>query len=155
MRDLLYKSRSTKKSSEAEGNEYLLGARCDAAEREHVVSCAGGRPMTTAIEVRTAEEVTEAATKTAVARWSRPASLVPRRTGKRRPDAWGDRAGGALRWAWVGMEAEGTWNDHVTLRQIKSTKMIILQRHWEALRSIPNHYKRSQYSRLTTPLVLN
>ena len=91
----------------------------------------------------TAEEVTEAATKTAVARWSRPASLVPRRTGKRRPDAWGDRAGGALRWAWVGMEAEGTWNDHVTLRQIKSTKMIILQRHWEALRSIPTHCKRS------------
>jgi hypothetical protein len=34
----------------------------------------------------TAEEVTEAAAKTAVARWSRLASLVPRRTGKRRPD---------------------------------------------------------------------
>ena len=51
--------------------------------------------MVEAVEVRT-EEVTEAAAKTAVARWSRPASLVPRRTGKRRPDARGDRAGGLL-----------------------------------------------------------
>ena len=69
--------------------------------------------MVEAAEVRTeevdevtAEEVTEAATKTAVARWSRPASLVPRRTGKRRPDAWGDRAGGPLWWAW-GWERRG------------------------------------------------
>jgi len=96
--------------------------------------------MVEAVEVRT-EEVTEAAAKTAVARWSRPASLVPRRTGKRRPDAWGDRAGGALRWAWVGMEAEGTCNDHITLRQIKSTKIIILKRHWETLRSISTTIK--------------
>jgi len=59
--------------------------------------------MAEAAEVRTeevdevtAEEVTEAAAKTAVARWSRPTSLVLCRTGKRRPDARGDRAGGLL-----------------------------------------------------------